>query len=476
MASEFRFLDDDIVRVRAEGSNDLLATLFWGDRVKVTGKRDGKHVVELPRRDWDDTKRKYVWTNEVGTIKGKAKFRSDPLLKVRFVDVGQGDAAIVETPEGKRMLIDGGEGRHIRNYVSRAFAHLSKNGPLRFDALIVTHGDADHFAGMTSLLKARRGGGKPLVAADRVFHNGLVKKSGGGSKAFGKTKKKDGKTYVTDLHDDLRKVPDSKLNATFRAYKEQLAKLRKGNGGKPSVKRVEYGGDSAFSFLDNDIHAEVLGPITQSISGKPALRYYRSTGHTINGHSVVLRMRYGNVRILLGADLNEESGEWLLDRVLHDNRSLQPEILKVPHHGSHEFSPRVLDAISPVVSVVSTGDESGAKEYIHPRAGLMGALGKFSRAGVDRPLIYVTEMVAFFAKVGKADFYKYAKGAKKASAKGSTHNNVYLKKTFGIVHVRTDGTRVLVATHSGRDDRKEAYVFDVAGDGSISMHEEPHLI
>ena len=67
-------------------------------------------------------------------------------------------------------------------------------------------------------------------------------------------------------------------------------------------------------------------------------------------------------------------------------------------------------------------------------------------------------------------------GAKNPPAKGFTHNNVYLKKTFGIVHVRTDGTRVLVATHSGRDDRKEAYVFDVAGDGSVAMEEKPHLI
>src|SRR5687768_1240660 len=80
--------------------------------------------------------------------------------------------------------------------------------------------------------------------------------------------------------------------------------------------------------------------------------------------------------------------------------SLTSEVLKVPHHGSADFSPAILDAVRPVVSVIASGDESGAKEYIHPRAGVVDALGKYSRGTVERPLIYVTEMVAFFRKHG----------------------------------------------------------------------------
>lgn len=476
MAGKFVYLDDDVVRIRDPQTHKQTATLFWGDRVKLIGADNGRHVVELPRRTWDDQKRRYFWHTETGLIDGKATFRSGPVLKVRFIDVGQGDAAIVETPGGKRMVIDGGEGMHIRNYIGAAYAHLSRNGPLRFDGLVVTHGDADHFAGMTSLLKAKRGRGKPLIAAERVFHSGLVKGKGSGSKVFGKTRKRGRATYLTELHDDLRAVPDGKLNDTFQKHKSALADLRTANGKKPLVRRLEYGDDTAFDFLDDDIRMQVLGPITKDVSGVPALRYYRSAGHTINGHSVVLRMRYGNVRVLFGADLNEESEEWLLDRVMADNLSLESEILKVPHHGSHEFSPRVLEAIRPVVSVVSSGDENASKEYIHPRAGLMGALGRYSRAGVERPLIYVTEMVAFFARTGKADVYKYRTGARKPSTTKITHPNVYLKTIFGIVHVRTDGNRVLVATHSGRSDRKEAYAFTVAADGSIAMEEKPRLI
>jgi hypothetical protein len=112
----------------------------------------------------------------------------------------------------------------------------------------------------------------------------------------------------------------------------------------------------------------------------------------------------------------------------------------------------MLEAIKPVVSVVSSGDENSAKEYIHPRAGLVGALGRFSRGTVDKPLVYVTEMVAFF-KRNKKSFRDYT------------------KTQYGIVHVRTDGKRVLVVTNSGRDDKKEAYSFDVNERGEIQFED-----
>jgi hypothetical protein len=168
----------------------------------------------------------------------------------------------------------------------------------------------------------------------------------------------------------------------------------------------------------------------------------------------VLKLTYGNVRFLFGADLNEPSQERLLQRAGQDSLSLTAEILKVPHHGSADFSPRMLEAVRPVVSVVSSGDESAAKEYIHPRAGLVGALGRFSRGTVDKPLIYVSEMVAFFRRLSRKD---------------TPIHNAYQKTAFGIVHVRTDGNRVLVVTHSGKDDKKEAYAFGVDDRGEIAF-------
>jgi hypothetical protein len=324
-----------------------------------------------------------------------------------------------------------------------------------------------------------------MITADRVFHNGLVKvANASGATAFGKTVKLDGKTYAIELEDDLTKVPDSRMNTPFKEWKAALLNLRNKAGKKPSIQRMEFGDSAKFDFLaDEGIDVQVLGPITETVKGKPALRFLKTPGssslsasHTVNGHSIVLKLTYGNVRFLFGADLNEESEESLLERARADNISLAAEVLKVPHHGSADFSPRILEAIRPVVSVVSSGDENSAKEYIHPRSGLMGALGRYSRATVDKPLVYVTEMVAFFKRYpGRNKVSSITKSGKDGKELYSGYN-AYSKSAFGIVHVRTDGKRVLVATHSGKEDQKESYVFLVDERGDIKFEEKVNMV
>jgi len=486
--SEYVYLDDDIIRVykpgAGKGARNLIATLFWGDRIRYLGRSGKQSRVEIPRREWDDAKNRYVSKIHEGVIDSKAGFRDTPVLKTRFVDVGQGDGAIIETPKGRVLLIDGGEEEHMRRYINVAFSHYLRNGPLHCDAIVVTHGDADHYSGLTELINAWRGAGSPMITASRVLHNGLAKRSyNKQTEAFGKTRKHQGHIFATELVDDLRTVPDSKLNRPFREFKAALNKL-KDKSGEPAVRRLAYADDDQFGFLhDEGISIEVLGPITENINGSPALPFLKQPGssslsaaHTINGHSIVLRLVYGNVRLLFGADLNEESQARLLERARKDSHALTAEVLKVPHHGSADFSPGMLAAVRPVVSVVSSGDESVAKEYIHPRAGLIGALGMYSRSGIDKPLIYVTEMVAFFEKLGKADVYRYDVVTGKVRAKKETYVNTYNKKVFGIVHIRTDGRRVLVATHSGKDDQKESYAFHVADNGDIRFEAKTRII
>jgi beta-lactamase superfamily II metal-dependent hydrolase len=496
MTVETRFLGDDIIRIpvtKLDASGNPTddkkrkITLFWGDQVRVTGKKGGRHAVEFSQLEWSEADEAYKFVKYIGLLPKKTTFRDDSVLKVRFVDVGQGDGAMVETPKGHILFIDGGEEEHIRRYIRVAYSYLLRTKPLHCDAIIVTHGDADHFAGLTRLVNATRPpkDKDPMVTADRVFHNGLVKvANASGTTAFGKTVKMDGKTYAVELEDDLTKVDDSRMNKPFKEWKEALKGLKNRDGKKPKIERLEYGDDEAFDFLEDEgIGVKVLGPITEDVKGKPGLRFLKTPGssglsasHTVNGHSIILKLTYGNVRFLFGADLNEESEESLLERSRADNVSLAAEVLKVPHHGSADFSPRILEAIRPVVSVVSSGDESTAKEYIHPRSGLMGALGRYSRATVDKPLIYVTEMVAFFKRFpGRNKVTSITKTGKDGKQLYSGPN-AYMKSMFGIVHVRTDGERVLVATHSGKEDQKESYVFHVDERGDIKFEEEPHII
>lgn len=483
MPAETRILDSDVTNLRgapvtprdvADGKERHIATVFWGDTLKITGKSDGRFRFELPRREWNTKAGRYETRVYAGLLPAAAKFRAEPLLKVRFIDVGQGDGAILESPRGKLVLVDGGEEEHMRRYMNVAFSHVLKTKPIHCDAIVVSHGDADHFSGLTELLNGFRGKDSPLVTAGAVYHNGLVK--GPSSKKdkdiFGKTVVRDGETYVTDLEDDLLKVPDARMNKPFLAWKAALQRTKKAGGGL-DIERLEYGSDGAAAFPSlaaEGIRVDVLGPITAEVNGKPGLPFLHTPGgnslsasHTVNGHSIVLKVTYGNVRFLFGADLNAESEESLLERARTDGISLSAEILKVPHHGSADFSPRILEAIRPVVSVVSSGDENEAKEYIHPRSGLVGALGKYSRSNVEKPLIYVTEMVAFFKRLGRLA----ARPAAKPKAALAEINNAYQKTAFGIVHVRTDGERVLVVTHSGKADRKESYAFRVDALGEV---------
>ena len=495
MATETRYLDSDIIRIpvfkpdaSGKPTGDKLKTivLFWGDSVKITGKKGDQQVVEFQQREWSEADNKYKIVKYAGLLPKKTKFRDNSVLKVRFVDIGQGDGAMVETPGGQFVFIDGGEEEHTRRYVGVAFSQVLRTKSLHCAAIVVTHGDADHFAGLTHLLNATRNSdGDPVITADRVFHNGLVKMpNASGATAFGKNVGVDGKKYATQLEDDLTKVPDNRMNKPFKEWKAALLKLKNKNGKKPAIERVEFGDSAKFKFLaDEGIDVQVLGPITEIVKSRPTLRFLKTPGsssisasHTVNGHSIVLKLTYGNVRFLFGADLNEESEESLLERARKDNISLTAEVLKVPHHGSSDFSPRILEAIRPVVSVVSSGDENSAKEYIHPRSGLMGALGRYSRATVDKPLVYVTEMVAFFKRYpGRNKITSFTKAGKDGKQIYSGFN-AYSKSAFGIVHVRTDGKRVLVATHSGKEDQKESYVFYVDERGDIKFEEKPNIV
>lgn len=78
-------------------------------------------------------------------------FRSE--LRVSFLDVGQGDAAVVELPGSHVMVVDGG-GFSSRTFDSgRAIVapFLWRNKIGRVDTLVLTHPDYDHYGGLTFL-------------------------------------------------------------------------------------------------------------------------------------------------------------------------------------------------------------------------------------------------------------------------------------------------------------------------------------
>jgi len=492
-----RILDEYIVRLKGTRwnrihqkleTNKTVRMLFWGDEIEL--------IDDVQNEDATHKKLEVRFYNygtgefEEGYINKKFKrnvgylplhFREDNLLQVLFLDVQQGDASIVTLPSGKKILIDGGEGKFISRILAALYPKTTKTKPVVFDSIIVTHGDADHFSGLFKIPETER---HPTVRkrvffkTENIYHNGLVK-SGlkGYKKAFGASKAKGKLLYATEIWEDSREAMHK--SNTFKKWDEAINKLLTTEG---KVKRLKFGDDEEFDrHKNNGLKIKVLGPINEMLDGKDALRYYRnergskSASHTVNGHSVTIRLSYKNVNFFFGGDLNIDASEHLMHHYAEQDSivNIRSEILKVPHHGSHEYHLDFFKTISPVVSVVSSGDENVGKDYVHPRANLLGALGRASRN--DLPLIFCTELAAFFAYMGvvlgpmevvKDD------GKKVKLKKGFPAFN---RLVYGSVRVRTDGERILVAVESS-SSIKEYYVLKIDALGNATYMDKPSII
>lgn len=492
----------DLADVWAEaGRKTLRHTLAWGDRVTVTRQTDTQIEVETvyfnPQPDGSVlpvSVKGFIEPTLSSGIKAADVVRprsENQVLKVNFVDVQQGDGSVIESPDGKVILVDGGDNQMFARYLAGRFRDTSTAQPQDIECILVTHGDADHFAGLEEIFKSETNKTRKkrlFIRPKRYYHNGIVKRPATKNgkavpdvEQLGATTKVGSDTFITGLESSLLTVPDTEMNAPFLAWKKALIEYNKRN--KITFRRLQFGDKTAFSFFNKrGIKIEVLGPLTTKVGTKTALRFLgeppagprfghesldvggagftgNSAAHTINGHSVVFRLSYGGFSYLFTGDLNDEAGRFLVQEHRAGRLDLKSEVFKVPHHGSADFSGALLQAVSPLVSVVSSGDESARYEFIHPRATLMGALGRWSR--VEEPLIFVTELVAFFKTEGwsRLAFPRTAEEKKRGEFFG------FSRSAYGIVKTRTDGKRLLVYTDSGNVQKKEgyAYVLDSAG-------------
>ena len=230
---------------------------------------------------------------------------ADGKLRVDFLDVGQGDAALVTFPDGQTMLIDGG-GRmnygeadgdeafepdvpRIGESVVSEF--LWEKGYSKIDFIIATHADSDHMQGLTD-----------------VARNFTV------SKAY----------FGMAPADDVDFI---ELNAVLKRKNIAVEMLSKGD-------LLDIGG----------ARIEVLYP-NRDIAA----------GISENNASLVLRIVFGGHVFLFTGDIEKEAEANLLNSAV----DLESNVVKVPHHGSRTSS--TLDFITaarPEIAVISVGRKS----------------------------------------------------------------------------------------------------------------------
>ena len=363
----------------------------------------------------------------------KNDVRDDPILKIFFVDVGQGDGAIIESPEGI-MLVDGGPNSNFYKFMKHRYKRLLKAGEqVVIKAMVVSHPDYDHFNGLTAILKDKR------FTVKNIYHNGIIRYDADNLPLdrnfdLGKMKPKtisgETKQVITETFDTLDQIeniiPDGHLMTSFRKFWQAALDARR-DGRLVGAKRVTNRNETlpGYSRDDDDkLFVSVLGPVPTKQSGRVEYVGFPdahdvaktdpdiSSSHTRNGHSIVLKLKYGDHTVLLGGDLNIPAQQHLMQYYGDDN-PFRVDVAKACHHGSSDFHVDFLKKTLPQANVFSSGDN---KSFDHPMADAVGAIGRHTRG--SHPLLFSTEL---------------------ARAVSST------KTHFGLINLRSNGKTLVMA-------------------------------
>lgn len=248
----------------------------------------------------------------LGLLELGARRAGRPLgeLRVSALDVGQGDALLVDLPDGRLVLVDGGGfmGSPVDPGRSVILPVLRARRRSRVDIAVLSHPHPDHFTGLATALAE--------VEVGELWDTGQGEAEGAGP-----------------------------------VYAGLLTLLRA--RGVPVRRPAELCGEHRFGAA----RLEVLGPCPGPVPRRHA-----------NDNSFVLRLSLGQRAALLTGDAEATQEHELLARV----PELRADYLKVGHHGSRSSTtPQWLRAVAPSVASISCGTRN---PYGHPHASTLHTL------------------------------------------------------------------------------------------------------
>jgi competence protein ComEC len=391
--------------------------LIYGDEVDTTDvQQNGRDEV--------------IYRGRTGWVRSDRLMQEHP-LEMYCIDVGQGDSFFIVTPVGRRILIDGGTGHEAFQFLVWKYRlDLPTATPIDIDLLVVSHADADHLAGLVSIVA------HPLIRVKEIVHSGIGRYNSGFDTELGDTDGLGINRVLITRHDGIGDLDGEDLKDTMALWRDAV-KAEPG-----LIYRAVDATTGTIDIGDPDVSLHVLGPRLEARASyvKPVFPWLGSTGRTINGHSVILRLDCKLVRILLPGDINGRGA-----RRLMADPNFPPladaHIFKAPHHGSHDYDLDFLKAVHPQVSVISSGE---SPDHGHPRANFLGTIGNVSRS--EEPLLFSTELVALFSVDHDAEAPDADHDANPSdpSMLGQARRR-FKKRLNGMINIRTDGTKIYCA-------------------------------
>jgi beta-lactamase superfamily II metal-dependent hydrolase len=363
-------------------------------------------------------------------------------LEIYFIDVGQGDATFIITPAGKKILVDGGLNNRALGFLVWLYRLDQAGNSVDIDLLVLSHPDRDHVVGLVPIIE------HPCIRVKRIVHSGMATfQKGVRDTTLGDLDST--KTFLVTRHNKIAGLAASQLSDEFGSWRKAVMNE------DPDYSAVSTD-TGTIDIHDPDIQLEVLGPHLETTpAGGLGYRWLADDSHTINGQSVVLRLTYRDVALLLPGDINTDGAKCLMSTP-SVSAQLAAQVFKAPHHGSHEYYIPFLQAVRPQVSVISSGDEP---DYGHPRANFLAAVGLVSRS--PEPLLFCTEIAATFVEAG--DELEPGDPSDLADLDFSeSEQNVVARKLFkqrlpGLINVRTDGRELFAARRVNAAWKWEAY-------------------
>jgi competence protein ComEC len=231
--------------------------------------------------------------------------RPDGKLHIDFLDVGQGDSALITMPDGSTLLVDGGGHPTFFSNGSESIEHDSRSVG-------------------------------EMVVAEYLWWRGL-----------------DSVDYVLATHADADHIDG--LNDVVRNFSVRCALVGRQPNDDPEFRKF------AETLKSRGTPLEVIGAGDELQFGEVGMKVLWPTAlddpraASGNNDSVVLLIKFGERAILLTGDIEKETEA----RVVATNKELRVDLVKVAHHGSRTSSTvGFVAATSPRFAVVSVGRTS----------------------------------------------------------------------------------------------------------------------